>query len=309
MSSEDPHHRVRSATDVDLLSAAETVAAYMQAWGRTQELQQIPDIREQVAQLRENRATLTALFCRLQQLAESAAPEVWLTLGQGFLTGLGTEKNRDEAGRWFRRAADAGHTTAMVLLGHFLKNPDYAGDLVEAADWFRRAADLGDPAGMVNLGFAYREGQGVPCDLGEALRWFIRATEAGHTQALIHVGRMYARYLNSPEQAIAWFVRAAEAKVGDSEFELAMLYDDRKSPVHNSAEAVKWYRVLAAGPAVVRPRVMLALARHCRDGDGTPRAPDEAKEWLRRVLEVTRANSPFNREAAALLEQIEGDLL
>jgi TPR repeat protein len=242
-------------------------------------------------------------------VAEVADAEVWHAIGDAFNNGRGTERNRDEARRWFERGAEVGHTRSMVRLGGILWHPQTPLSHECAIAWFRKAADLGDPDGMVWLGFSYREGRGVRCDATEAAQWFIKAVGAGDSHAMIYAGRMYARELAQPAQALQWFHRAADAGLSESHIHLAMLYDDRKSPIHNSAEAVKWYLAVVEGTGGHKARAMLALARHSRDGIGTERGRQIAQNWLLRLLDVVPKKSAAHREASGLLEQIRGDLL
>ena len=55
-----------------------------------------------------------------------------------------------------------------------------ARDDAEAVRWYRRAAEQGHTLGQTNLGVRYRDGRGVSQDHGEAVRWFRRAAEQGH---------------------------------------------------------------------------------------------------------------------------------
>ena len=54
---------------------------------------------------------------------------------------------------------------------------------------------------------------------------------------------------------------------------------------------------------------MIALARHYRDGLGVARDQTVAKEWLRKCLISYEKKSGLHREAAALLKEMEADLL
>jgi len=49
----------------------------------------------------------------------------------------------------------------------------------EAIKWFRRAAEQGDTDSQFNLGQFYISGKGVPKDSAEAAKWFRKAAEQG----------------------------------------------------------------------------------------------------------------------------------
>ncbi len=114
--------------------------------------------------LKEEEVRLRASFQALMNLAGLNQPTIWHSIGSGFNTGRGVTRDKQEAIRWFQRAADAGHAPAMINLGLCLTYPEPASDIAAAIDWFRKAADLDYAGGMVWLGFAYREGRGVPRD-------------------------------------------------------------------------------------------------------------------------------------------------
>jgi TPR repeat protein len=287
------------------MNSETAIAAYEQACRRYLEVQSIPDIQERIRQSLVHQAECAAAFAGLQSAAQSLDPEVWFALANAYSRGWGGKDAREEALVWFRKAADAGHTNSMVRLGIRLSRPDPD----EAFDWFRRAAALGDASGMIFLGFAYRDGTGVACDYQQAVDWFIKAVEAGDGHAMIYVGRTYSRYIECPSEALRWFLRAADAGYTESHLELAFLYENRKSPLYNAEQAVHWYRKVIDGTSSSRDRAMLALAHFCRNGEGTPHDPTEAKAWLVKVLESAPPKSAFHREAKALLPKWEAEML
>jgi hypothetical protein len=162
---------------------------------------------------------------------------------------------------------------------------------------------------MVWLGFAYREGTGVPIDLSIAVHWFIQAVEAGDTHSLIHVARMYFGYLYQPKEALPWFLRAAEAGLSESFIGLADLYSDPKSELYNPAEAHKWYRVVAEYSEGTHSRSLLNIARQYAEGQGAPCDIEQAKAWLRRLLQVVPQTSKTHRDATKFLQKLEAQFL
>jgi TPR repeat protein len=296
------------------LNAESPAAAFWETLGRHRvEMEAIPieELQRRREKVQAYHTKLSILVDQLIEQKNQPDPEAWHALGAAYRVGNGAHKNRGEAIRWFRRAAEAGHTKAMMSLGSSLCYPDHwcEGAEAEALEWARKAAELGSTSGMNSLGFAYRDGMGVPCDPQQAVAWFIKAVEAGDGHSLVHTGRVYARQLAVPSEAIKWYLRAAEAGYKDSFFELAMLYEDRTSPVHDSVEAVKWFNAVAEQTGGSRSRAMLALARHCRDGIGTAQDLKMAREWLTRLLAVASPKADEYREATSLLAEIEGDLL
>jgi uncharacterized protein len=246
-------------------------------------------------------------FSRLTRLAMRNDPDVWYALGDAFSHGRGTERDRDEEIRWFQRAAEAGHTHAMVRLGARLRYPecDRSG---EAILWFRKAAEKGDTGGMTSLGFAYRDGNGIPANPEKAVEWFVKAAEAGDKRSLMAAGKLYFYALKCPTRALHWLLKAAEAGCSEGYLEIANLYDDRKTSLYNPIAAARWYHVVAERDEWGASAAMLALSRLYRDGVGVWRSPKVSRMWLQRLLSTGKEARP-RKKAAKLLQEMESDLL
>jgi TPR repeat protein len=282
---------------------------YEQACRRYLEIGAITDMNERARKREELHRDFEAAFDELLSIVDFSGTAAWHALGDAYSNGWGTTPDQKQAFEWFHRAAAAGHTKSMVRLGLMLQRPGPDGDAVQAILWFRRAADGGDASGMCFLGFAYREGEGVVCDFEEAVAWFIKAVEAGDSHSMIHAGRMYSGYLKRPVEALRWFLRAAEADQAESHVELAILYEDRKSPVYDAEKAVHWYLKVAEGSSCSINRARIALAHFCRNGEGMPADAARAKQWLHKVIESVPPTSRFNQEAKKLLATWKQDLL
>lgn len=113
-----------------------------------------------------------------------------------------------------RKAADAGHPKAQVLLAELL---DRAEIDEEAAGYYRKAAEQGDADGMFGYGVMLAAGEGVKKDLLGARRWINKAAELGHLQAINVIAQAYLTAdlgltdndRNSPE-ALRWVELAAK---------------------------------------------------------------------------------------------------
>jgi S1-C subfamily serine protease len=85
-----------------------------------------------------------------------------------------------EALRWFRQAADTGHSDAMNKIGiMYAMGQGVEADHAMAMGWFRQAADMGNPYAMGNIGELYAKGDGVAKDCGAARQWVAKAAAAG----------------------------------------------------------------------------------------------------------------------------------
>ncbi len=72
-------------------------------------------------------------------------------------------------------------------------------DAAEAGRWYRKAAEAGDAAGMAALGGAYENGAGdVAKDMAEAARWYQKAAELGNETAKAALVRLSPPGAKSP---------------------------------------------------------------------------------------------------------------
>jgi hypothetical protein len=89
-------------------------------------------------------------------------------------------RNLPEALRWFRQAADKGHSDAMNKIGiMYAMGQGVEADTTMAMGWFRQAAEMGNTYAMGNIGELYAKGDGVGKDCGAARQWLAKAAAAG----------------------------------------------------------------------------------------------------------------------------------
>jgi TPR repeat protein len=113
-----------------------------------------------------------------------------------------------------RKASDAGHAPAQVLLADIL---DQAEMNEEAVNYYRKAAEQGNADGEFGLGNMYAGGEGVKRDPAEARKWILRAADKNHARAITTLAQAYiggglgldARERDG-EQARRWVTRAAD---------------------------------------------------------------------------------------------------
>ena len=101
-------------------------------------------------------------------------------LGVRYLNGEGVEKSVSEAAKWLGRGAYQDNVDACVMLGALYLDATQYDD---AIPWLTKAADAGDSSGMKMLGYLNAFGLGVKQDRKAARAWYTKAAEAGHTEA------------------------------------------------------------------------------------------------------------------------------
>lgn len=116
-----------------------------------------------------------------------------------------------------RKAADAGHVEAQVVLASIL---DLSESNEEAVSYYRKAAATGNLDAIFGLGVMIAEGEGVKKDIAEGATLIRRAAEGGHMTAIAVLAQAYIRgELGIPEdmrkgqEALRWISLAADQGV------------------------------------------------------------------------------------------------
>ena len=110
--------------------------------------------------------------------------ETQFLLGKRYYEGSGVKKDYVEAVRWFRKAAEQGHTRAQYMLGTcYFRGEGVTRDFTEAVKWYRKAAEKGNAEAQWGLGMCYEGGYGVTKDYAEAEKWYRKAARQGHDGA------------------------------------------------------------------------------------------------------------------------------
>jgi uncharacterized protein len=173
-----------------------------------------------------------------------------------------------------RKAADAGHVRAQVLLGTIL---DAAEQDEEAATYLGKAAALGDPEGTYLLAGLYSSGEGVPKDPARARALFESAAAKGHRESVFALASAHlsgglglGEADRSSPAAVAWIRQAADLGHLPSLDRLAVAY--RKGELGLAPDA------RLADEAQARARSIRGVTQKtpARRGAPAPRAPPSA---------------------------------
>jgi len=97
-----------------------------------------------------------------RKLAKKGYADAQFKLGLAYAEGKGVRRDQDKALKWFRKAAEQGHTEARLTLE--------LTELVDREEIIRKAAEEGDVNAQVNLSFLYSKGLGVRQDYTEAAK-------------------------------------------------------------------------------------------------------------------------------------------
>jgi uncharacterized protein len=121
----------------------------------------------------------------IRNMAEAGNPDAQTKLGVMYATGLGMKKDKQEAARWYRKAADQGNPAGQWNLAFMYVKGEggLATDFVEARKLFEQAAEAGFPNAQYDLGVMLLDGLGGKQDQAEAKRWFQKAADQGYREA------------------------------------------------------------------------------------------------------------------------------
>jgi TPR repeat protein len=123
-------------------------------------------------------------------------------VGAAFHWGLGVERDKTEAARWYRLAAAQGHSGAQYGLGDILEyGVQNAQEMTEAVEWYGLAAKQGDADAQFKMGYMLHYGQGVQENMTEAERWYRLAALQGHSIAKKKLKGLTAKKLKAAAAA------------------------------------------------------------------------------------------------------------
>ncbi|MBR1504314.1 MAG: SEL1-like repeat protein [Prevotella sp.] len=199
------------------------------------------------------------------------------SMGDVYEIGDGVEKNYTEALKWYRMAAEQGHTRAIFCVGYIY----YQGrgmlqrNYKEAMKWFLKIDD--DAQAQNFIGYMYQKGYGVWQSVDSARVWFLKSANQGYADAQYHLGDSYYNnsvsgnveipqgrkgkkskgqnsghlhiYVSKPDypNALKWYTKAAEQNHPAAQKCLAGMYLHGQGMNHkDTIQAVEWYRKAVA---------------------------------------------------------------
>lgn len=153
--------------------------------------------------------------------AESGDINAQYNLGARFLGAKGVEPNEEIAVKWFKVAAEKGHTDAQRRLGnaYSIGAGGVALDIKKAEYWWVKSAKAGNIEAEMLLGEKYFEGDGLEKSDKKSFEWYLKAASNGDHHAQMIVGNFYAvgRVVKLDYTlAYAWLILAVEGNDPDS---------------------------------------------------------------------------------------------
>ena len=190
-----------------------------------------------------SRASAEPTIDELRAKAETGDPKA--EFGYGRAIADDPKRDKAEAAKWFRKAAEQGYARAQFRLGSSHEEPGMSD--VEAIKWMRKAAEQDSECAFL-LGFQYRYGH-PPCsqDMAEAIKWFRKAAGSSdikiRTMAESSLGKIFVSGEGVTEdnvEGMKWFRLAAEHGDPTSQYILGCSYMTGNGVLKDEVEGLAW---------------------------------------------------------------------
>ncbi|MBL4845391.1 MAG: SEL1-like repeat protein [Planctomycetes bacterium] len=198
----------------------------------------------------------------LRKASDLGLPGATHNLARLYTEGRGVTRDRAEAMRLFKQAAEAGFAPAMEVMGEQLLAGTWVPrDEKGAMDWLRRGAEAGDVTCMHRLGASLSSGLGGG-DARAGTVWFYKAAAAGYGPSMTALGVLRSQLSDDDAAALTWFLRASVAGDQDGRLSAASYLSEGRGTEPNAKEAERLLRlVLKEGNTDQRERAQAQLDR------------------------------------------------
>ena len=227
------------------------------------------------------------------------AKEFYNTGEDYFYRRNGKIKNYEEAVKWYRKAAELGHTHAQYSLGYcYYWGKGVEKDEEEAIKWYRKAAEQGNADAQYRLGDCYGNVFGGTYDGNESKKWYrkaaeqyLKSAEQGNAYAQCSLGYCYLLGNGvgyDRELAFEWFLKAAEQGNASAQYQLGECYCYGSGVEEDKEEGVKWY-TKAAEQGNANAQYSLGYCYYW--GFGVEKDKKEALKWYRKAADQGHSNA------------------
>ena len=185
--------------------------------------------------------TVENIIQSLEKRAEAGESDAAFELGQMYWYGQDVIKDKEEAYRWFQRAAELEDAPAQYIIG--MKSYE-ASAYYEAIGWFLKAAQLEHADAQYNLGRMYYDGIGTSKNHKVAAVWWTAAANQGRADAQVNIGHMYSigeGVRKDHYKAVDWYLKAAMQGNAQAQFNLGLSYAEGRGVRQSDENGIKWY--------------------------------------------------------------------
>lgn len=121
-------------------------------------------------------------FATFEERAKQGEAKAQNYLGRHYNFGFATDKNLEEAAKWYQKSAENGQADAQFDLAycyHF-GALGLAVSKKEAIKWYKKAGEQDHAEAQYNVGLFYENGYGVTKNINNALEWYKKAARNGN---------------------------------------------------------------------------------------------------------------------------------
>lgn len=147
--------------------------------------------------------------------AEAGNARSQFILGAMYYHGIGVDKNKDIAVKWWFIAAKNGDSDAQHEVGRmFQRGDEVSKDYKKALNWYMKSAKQGNPYSYHNIAYMFQHGLGVKENIKSAKLWYERAAKLGLPHSQYNLSGVLFNNNSTTQELIksyAWMVLAAQS--------------------------------------------------------------------------------------------------
>lgn len=214
-------------------------------------------------------------------------------LAEMYYSGRGIVKDHEQAAKWYKSAAERGHTQSQYRLGCLYHHAEgVMRDDDSAIRWWQISATDGNVLSQFELATLYETWS----DYTQAAKWHSMAAEQGHPVSQHQIAESYAHgygVVKDKRRALKWHRKAAEQGHEQSQYEVGEYYYHGTIVLQDRAASAKWYR-RAAKQGHSLSKYMIGMQYF--HGHGVNKDPKTAALWLGRAAEDFRRENSYWKE-------------
>lgn len=242
--------------------------------------------------------------------AKNGDVDSYAALGNMYSRGIHFKRDYEEAIKWYRLAANAGHATATYeLCCCYMEGLGIPKDDKEAIRLLVKAAEMGEPSAQSVLGTVIELGKyGFDVDIRESLNWYMKAAQKGNALAQLKVGDAYIEgdlLQRDEDKGIEYLTKAAEQNEIHAIHRLGLYYDQGLGEIKPNKElSFKWYM---KGALLEDIRSEFRVGFCYLVGSGVEKNEKEAAKWLFKAGDKGHADAAYTVGTMLLREMAIGE--
>ena len=198
-------------------------------------------------------------------------------VGYIMMNGEAGPVDKDEAAKWFLKAARQNNADAMVALGELAIGSHGGLSPSDALSWLSKAADKSRTDAMRALADIYIKGKGTAPNRAKGQQWLVKASNYGDALAQRKLGDMY--FDSAPVEALKWYEKAAANSDAQSAYIAAVMYAENFDIKPDSAKAAAFLKQSAEAGI---PAAMADYGLMVYQGNGAEKSATKAAEWFQK---------------------------